>query len=505
MLAAFEFAVDSVNSTLRMTAQSQGIFEPVDWSETVVPITGTVKGEFTGSTIRILPGTRLTPVGNPTIDAVLPLVNESQITLRNGVFGLTTPAMTVASNGAFDPSVGTATATGTNDWEAAFGSLTGSDDINASGPNSTRSGATTLNNGRRTVAFFIRLGALSSVADVSTGIVFTLGVVGSFSTTPPPATGSISGVKFNDLNGNGVRESTEQGLSNWTIYLDRNNNNVFDTGEPTSITSASGEYRFANLAAGAYSVREVLQTGWRQTFPTGGEHNLTLTAGQNVTARNFGNQRANASIAGTAFTDSDRDGVLDAGEARLANQLVYVDANRNGIRESTELNVRTSSTGEYRFANLVAGSYRIRLADQPAGTTYSVPTTGFHDVTLAASQVVTGRNFGVLPRNTASLSGVVFNDLNRNGLLDATDTRAASVLVYLDLDRDGVRDANEPTATTSSTGEYRFANLAAGSYRVRLAALPAGATLGSPTTGFYDRTLTAGQSITGLLFGLRRN
>ncbi|MFM7162021.1 MAG: hypothetical protein ACKO3P_16840, partial [Planctomycetaceae bacterium] len=38
------------------------------------------------------------------------------------------------------------------------------------------------------------------------------------------ASGQISGIKFNDLSGDGVREPGEPGLQGFTIYLDLNNN-----------------------------------------------------------------------------------------------------------------------------------------------------------------------------------------------------------------------------------------------------------------------------------------
>ncbi|HEX3601183.1 MAG TPA: proprotein convertase P-domain-containing protein, partial [Lacipirellulaceae bacterium] len=43
--------------------------------------------------------------------------------------------------------------------------------------------------------------------------------------------GSIHGQKWSDLNGDGVHDSNEPGLSGWTIYLDMNHNDVFDTNQ----------------------------------------------------------------------------------------------------------------------------------------------------------------------------------------------------------------------------------------------------------------------------------
>ena len=80
-------------------------------------------------------------------------------------------------------------------------------------------------------------------------------------------TGSISGMKWNDLNGDGVKELGEPGLEGWTIYLDENSNGTLDPTEPSEITDANGDYTFSDLPAGTYVVAEVQQPGWEQTFP----------------------------------------------------------------------------------------------------------------------------------------------------------------------------------------------------------------------------------------------
>jgi len=83
--------------------------------------------------------------------------------------------------------------------------------------------------------------------------------------TQSPA--EIRGSKWHDLNGNGVWDSGEPALSGWTIYLDLNRNGRLDSGEPTRVTGSNGGYAFTGLAAGTYTVAEVSQAGWQQTFP----------------------------------------------------------------------------------------------------------------------------------------------------------------------------------------------------------------------------------------------
>jgi hypothetical protein len=92
--------------------------------------------------------------------------------------------------------------------------------------------------------------------------------------------GSISGLKWNDLNGNSVKDGTEPGLQGWTInlYTDSNGNGIFEPGTDalyaTATTNASGNYTFSAAAGkppvlrGTYFVEEVQQPGWTATAPT---------------------------------------------------------------------------------------------------------------------------------------------------------------------------------------------------------------------------------------------
>ena len=83
----------------------------------------------------------------------------------------------------------------------------------------------------------------------------------------PARTGTITGVKFNDLNGNAQKDEGEPGLEGWTIYLDLNDNGVLDEREPRTTTGRGGRYSFTELEPRLYRVDEILQSGWRQTYP----------------------------------------------------------------------------------------------------------------------------------------------------------------------------------------------------------------------------------------------
>jgi subtilisin family serine protease/glutamine cyclotransferase len=86
--------------------------------------------------------------------------------------------------------------------------------------------------------------------------------------------GEIHGSKWNDLDGDGVWDAGEPGLPGWTVYIDSNNNGALDPGEPSAVTDADGNYALLNLQPGTYTVAEVQQAGWNQTYPT-------ITSGSN--------------------------------------------------------------------------------------------------------------------------------------------------------------------------------------------------------------------------------
>ncbi len=100
------------------------------------------------------------------------------------------------------------------------------------------------------------------------------------------AKGSISGMKFNDLNSNGLKDPLEPGLANWSINLTNQSGSVV-----TQITNASGNYSFTDLSDGNYTVGEVLEPGWMQTAPATGTYNVTITGGNSITGLDFGNER----------------------------------------------------------------------------------------------------------------------------------------------------------------------------------------------------------------------
>ncbi|NES73799.1 MAG: Cna B-type domain-containing protein, partial [Okeania sp. SIO2D1] len=96
--------------------------------------------------------------------------------------------------------------------------------------------------------------------------------------------GSISGIKFNDFDADGILDPGEPGLGNFTLYLDLNNNGFRDTGEANTITNPDGSYSFQDLPPNTYTIREVTKAGFTQTTA---DPIITVNSGNNISNVNI--------------------------------------------------------------------------------------------------------------------------------------------------------------------------------------------------------------------------
>ena len=198
----------------------------------------------------------------------------------------------------------------------------------------------------------------------------------------------LTGKIFNDLNGNGTKESGEAGLPKRRIFVDADDDGRFDSGERSAVTDEDGRYSLS-VPAGTHRLRQVLPTGWRRT--TVRYKDVSVAAGETLIVKSFGATKK-VLISGFVFHDLDADALRGAGEAGLANWQIYIDEDRNGLFDPTEASVLTNDNGKYTFAALPAGTYRLRLVPQPGWTRTTVPS---HTLTLENGQTATNRSFGV--------------------------------------------------------------------------------------------------------------
>jgi hypothetical protein len=113
---------------------------------------------------------------------------------------------------------------------------------------------------------------------------------------------TISGTKYHDVGGDGSIQG-DPVIPGWKLYLDLDDDDQLDPGEPTALTDADGFYVFEELSNGSYTVREAPSSaqspalqGYSCTFPSRDddecEHVATITAEERNSAGNdFGNAK----------------------------------------------------------------------------------------------------------------------------------------------------------------------------------------------------------------------
>ncbi len=288
----------------------------------------------------------------------------------------------------------------------------------------------------------------------------------------------IHGAKWNDLDADGVWDAGEPALADWIIYLDANGNGQVDVGERWARTDADGTYRITDLAAGDYTVAEVVADGWVQSYPSSGAvpgtHQVSLSEGQIVEDVDFGNWQA-AEVHGAKWNDLDADGVWDAGELGLAGWTIYLDQNGNGELDAGEPSTETladdpatteiDETGMYAFIDLFQGDYIVREVLQE-GWDQSSPAGGAYVLTLAPGDILLEQDFGNY--QLASISGHMWNDADVDGVWDEGELPLPGQTIYVDLDNDGQwDDPDEPSAVTASDGSYTIGDVKPGEYTIR--------------------------------------
>ncbi len=311
----------------------------------------------------------------------------------------------------------------------------------------------------------------------------------------------LRGLKFEDTNGNGVRDKNELGLAGVEIYVDLNRNGQWDREEPKTMTQSddpatesineTGTYELKRLPpsksqAGSnqpagYSVREVLQPGWVQSFPgTARARSLQSPQPSNspaplptVTISPVSVLEGNSGTSLAVFTVNLSAASMDPLTLRYFTADGTAAAATDYESDAADL-VFAPGTTSMTFSIVIYGDQQCE-SDETFSIRLGVPTAigGF---TVLTETVGTIRN----DEACREIHGQKFEDLNANGVRDAGElglngwtiqlviaSAAGQVVVEstttadIDLNQDGVINPQ------TERGRYVFDDLAAGTYIVQ--------------------------------------
>jgi hypothetical protein len=163
-----------------------------------------------------------------------------------------------------------------------------------------------------------------------------------------------------------------------------------------------------------------------------------------------------ATVYGMVFNDSDQDGLFDDGEQGIADVVVAL-----LVDGEISASIITDSSGNYTFSGLAEGSYSVVETD-PEG--YISTTPNLVDFIVDDITDLEAINFGDVPVDAlAEISGIVYDDKNRNRVLDSEESGIPDVTILLK-DSEGVL---LESVSTDEDGNYSFNELLAGTYSVR--------------------------------------
>lgn len=178
----------------------------------------------------------------------------------------------------------------------------------------------------------------------------------------------VTGEVFQDLNADSIRDDGEGPIAEVRVYVDADDNSVFDETELSALTNADGRFRIEDIPAGDHVLR-VVDSELSQT--------VTLTENQELAGIQFGIPSPNepiteGAIEGRVWFDANASGVRELNEEVFAGVEVYIDANNNAQFDAGETSATTSESGTYAFTGLTPGDYIVRQ-QIPSGFYQSAP------------------------------------------------------------------------------------------------------------------------------------
>lgn len=326
--------------------------------------------------------------------------------------------------------------------------------------------------------------------------------------------GSLAGQVFIDANNNGTPQAGDTPIAGNPIELLNASNAVI----ATTVTDGAGAWRFDDLPAATYTVRQPTQppatTNGLTTAGTAGGTGtplavlpsaisaIALPLVNDATGYYFGELQF-GSLAGSVYNDANNNGVRDPGETGFAGQQLVL-TGTNDLGQTINTPAITDANGFYAFPNLRPGSYTIAQPNAPPGTLNGITSAGTAGGTatpvtvqpstisaIALGAMVGGTNYNFGELTPSSFSGSVYNDVNNNGIREAGEAGFPGQTIVLTGTND-LGQAVNVSVVTDASGNYTFTNLRPGTYTLTQPNQPAGTGNGITTPG------TAGGTATGV-------
>ncbi len=131
----------------------------------------------------------------------------------------------------------------------------------------------------------------------------------------------------------------------------------------STVTDEEGRFWFMDLPAGTYTVTEVLQDGWAQTWPPAGYYSFLLAPSQTIEGLNFGNrQPPTGSVHGAKWHDLNGDGSWDPNEPALPGWEIHIEG-----EGAVSFSAVTDELGRFWFMDLPAGTYTVKTWHEKLG------------------------------------------------------------------------------------------------------------------------------------------
>lgn len=274
---------------------------------------------------------------------------------------------------------------------------------------------------------------------------------------------SVSGLVWNDLNGDKIKDSREKWFSldgvasdpAVSLYADLNGNGTLDATEPSTTVTKEGSYRINLSAGGPIAVRmtySINPSKQKNTGIFGMVPVVIVNAGEDKTGVNVPLEKAGI-VTGTMYTDENANGTLDTNEVKQGKSLVFFDDNDDGVRQNEEpfvpLGAATGSTDFKYTIPVPLGEGKLRVVRIFATDNVTIdPVT----VTAEAGKLYT-RDFRIVPEMV--VSGRLFNDKDGNGKRTKGEAYVAGVRTWLDFNQNKLWEKDtEPSAVSDSGGNY---------------------------------------------------